>query len=107
MPLAELALDNLRCIERAELSLAPGINLICGPNASGKTSLLEAIYLLGRGRSFRTRNSERLIRWGEPSLQSAGRSAGPLGQSIRLQVMRGQPTRAHPRACCSTVVHAQ
>src|ERR1700682_1501057 len=62
MPLAELALENIRCIQRAELALAPGINLIHGPNASGKTSILEGIYLLGRGRSFRTRNTERLIR---------------------------------------------
>jgi DNA replication and repair protein RecF len=94
MPLAELALENLRCIQGAELALAPGINLICGPNASGKTSLLEGIYLLGRGRSFRTRNSERLIRQGEQSLQSAGRSAGPLRQAIRVRVARNEPTAA-------------
>lgn len=94
MPLAELALENLRCIQRAELSLAPGINLIRGPNASGKTSLLEGIYLLGRGRSFRTRNSERLIRRGESSLQAAGGSAGAFGQSLRVRVVRGQPTVA-------------
>jgi DNA replication and repair protein RecF len=38
--------------------------LISGPNASGKTSLLEALYVLGRGRSFRTRRLEHLIRQG-------------------------------------------
>src|SRR6202167_5503441 len=74
MPLAELALENLRCIQRAELVLAPGINLIRGPNASGKTSLLESIFLLGRGRSFRTRNSERLIRHGRDRLVVFGRT---------------------------------
>jgi DNA replication and repair protein RecF len=94
MPLAELALENLRCIQRAELALAPGINLIRGPNASGKTSLLEGIYLLGRGRSFRTRNSERLIRHGEERLRAMGRTAGAISQPIRVQVARHRPTAA-------------
>src|ERR1700691_264343 len=94
MPLAELALENLRCIQRAELVLAPGINLIRGPNASGKTSLLEGIYLLGRGRSFRTRNSERLIRHGEDTLNAVGRTLGALSQRLRIEVARNETTRA-------------
>jgi DNA replication and repair protein RecF len=91
MPLAELALENLRCIERAELTPAPGMNLIFGPNASGKTSLLEGIYLLGRGRSFRTRNTERLIRHGKNTLQALGRTPGPVGQRLRVRVARNEP----------------
>ena len=94
MPLAELALENLRCIQRAELVPAPGINLIFGPNASGKTSLLEGIYLLGRGRSFRTRNSERLIRHGEGTLNAVGRTLGALSQRLRVEVARNEATRA-------------
>jgi DNA replication and repair protein RecF len=94
MPLAELALENLRCIQRAELGLAPGINFIRGPNGSGKTSLLEGIYLLGRGRSFRTRNSERLIRHGQERLQTMGHTLGALSQRISVQVTRNEPTRA-------------
>src|SRR5580698_3904184 len=94
MPLAELALENLRCIERAELAPAPGINLIFGPNASGKTSILEGIYLLGRGRSFRTRNSERLIRHGEQLLHAVGRTLGALSQRMRVEVARNEATRA-------------
>jgi DNA replication and repair protein RecF len=46
------------------LELDPKFTLISGPNASGKTSLLEAMYVLGRGRSFRTRRNEHLIRRG-------------------------------------------
>lgn len=61
MSLIGLEIDHLRCLRHAELELHPGTNLIAGPNGSGKTSLLEAIYLLGRGRSFRTRHTERLI----------------------------------------------
>jgi DNA replication and repair protein RecF len=94
MPLAELALENIRCIQRVELTLAAGTNLIRGPNASGKTSLLEGIYLLGRGRSFRTRNSERLIRDGEDTLRASGRTSGELGQPIRVEVTRDQATSA-------------
>lgn len=94
MPLAELALENIRCIERAELALASGINLIFGPNASGKTSLLEGIYLLGRGRSFRTRNTERLIRHDAASLQAIGRTAGAVSQPLRIAVARNAPVSA-------------
>ena len=74
MSLAELTVDDLRCIEHAELHLHPGHNLIWGGNGSGKTSLLESIFLLGRGRSFRTRNSERLIRHGRDRLVVFGRT---------------------------------
>ena len=52
--LVKLQVDNFRCLQQVELEPAPGINLITGENASGKTSLLEAIFVLGRGRSFRT-----------------------------------------------------
>jgi DNA replication and repair protein RecF len=76
LSLAELTVDDLRCIEHAELQLHPGHNLIWGGNGSGKTSLLESIFLLGRGRSFRTRNSERLIRHGRDRLVVFGRTAG-------------------------------
>jgi DNA replication and repair protein RecF len=44
---------NFRCLESAELELGPRFNLISGANASGKTSLLEALAYLGRGKSFR------------------------------------------------------
>jgi DNA replication and repair protein RecF len=77
--LVELVVDDLRCIEHAELQLHPGHNLIWGGNGSGKTSLLESIFLLGRGRSFRTRNSERLIRHGRDRLVVFGRTGGDLG----------------------------
>ncbi len=49
---------------RPSWSFDPRFTLISGPNASGKTSLLEAIYMLGRGRSFRTPKLTNLIRTG-------------------------------------------
>ena len=74
MGFAELSVQNVRCIESADLSLHSGCTLIWGGNGAGKTSLLEALYLLGRGRSFRTRRSEHLIRRGADRLTVFSRS---------------------------------
>jgi len=82
MSLQELRIESLRCIQSAELELRPRLNLISGPNGSGKTSILEAIHLLGRGRSFRTRMTERLIRRGTPRLHVFGRTADTLPHDI-------------------------
>jgi DNA replication and repair protein RecF len=62
--LRRVQVTDFRCLQSAALDLDPRFTLISGSNASGKTSLLEAIYVLGRGRSFRTRRLEHLIRHG-------------------------------------------
>ncbi len=93
MALAELQIENLRCIESAALQLSPQLNLISGPNGSGKTSILEAIFLLGRGRSFRTRSSEKLIRHGQPRLLVFGRQDGAPSQAAGVEVTK-ERTRA-------------
>jgi DNA replication and repair protein RecF len=93
MALAELHIENLRCIESAGLEFSPELNLIAGPNGAGKTSVLEAIFLLGRGRSFRTRSSEKLIRHGQPSLVVFGRTDSVLAQTAGVEVTR-EGTRA-------------
>ena len=94
MTLETLTVQNLRCIRQATLDLSPTRNLITGANGSGKTSLLEAIFLLGRGRSFRTRNSERLITHGESRMVIYGRTGAALNPAIGVQVTRGEPTVA-------------
>ncbi|MEO8223217.1 MAG: DNA replication/repair protein RecF [Gammaproteobacteria bacterium] len=60
---AEIQLGAFRCFESVTLAPGPGFNLIAGANASGKTSLLEAIYFLGRGTSFRAARAEAAIRF--------------------------------------------
>jgi DNA replication and repair protein RecF len=92
--LVQLTVDDLRCLQRAELALDPQRNLIWGSNGSGKTSLLEAVFLLGRGRSFRTRNSERLIRHGQPRLIVFGRTDGMSPQAVGVQVAKAGGTTA-------------
>jgi DNA replication and repair protein RecF len=93
MPLLELRIQNLRCVESAALEFSPELNLIAGANGAGKTSILEAIFLLGRGRSFRTRSTEKLIRHGQQSLTVFGRTDGALGNAAGVEVTR-EGTRA-------------
>lgn len=57
--------SNFRCLEKVELVFEPRFNLIHGINASGKTSLLEALAYLGRGKSFRGASTANVIRHGE------------------------------------------
>jgi DNA replication and repair protein RecF len=73
MSLQSLSLENLRCIAAAELDFDGRCNLISGANASGKTTLLEAIFILGRGRSFRASRLAPLIRSGRKALRIVGR----------------------------------
>jgi DNA replication and repair protein RecF len=94
MPLAELRIENLRCVESAALEFSPELNLIAGENGAGKTSILEAIFLLGRGRSFRTRTSEKLIRQGQPKLTVFGRTDDQPARQAGIEVSTADGTRA-------------
>ena len=69
MQLTRLDVRRLRCLEQVEFRPAPGLNLITGGNGAGKTSLIEAVHLLGYGRSFRGRVRDGLIRSGSPNLE--------------------------------------
>jgi DNA replication and repair protein RecF len=57
-----LEFSGLRSFESGSLLPAPGINLLIGPNGSGKTSVLEALHLMAYGRSFRGRVRDGLVR---------------------------------------------
>jgi DNA replication and repair protein RecF len=94
MSLAELRIENLRCIEAASLTFAPELNLIAGENGAGKTSILEAIFVLGRGRSFRTRSSERLIRHHQPKLTVFGKTDDWPSKQAGVEITTDGRTRA-------------
>lgn len=73
MSLAKLDVLNVRNIETASLLPSPRLNFIVGPNGSGKTSLLEAVHILGRARSFRCTQAGQVIRFQQEDLMVTGR----------------------------------
>lgn len=87
--LRELRLAQFRCFDTAVLEPGPGINLLIGENGAGKTSLLEAIYLLGRGASFRAARPDVAIRHDQPALTAFGRLGWRDGvQRVGIEVRR-------------------
>jgi DNA replication and repair protein RecF len=84
--LSRVRIESLRCVERAELWLHRERSYIFGPNGAGKTSLLEGMFVLGRGRSFRTRQTRRLVRHGARGFSVYGEVGGPEGGDQRLGV---------------------
>jgi len=57
----QLKLNGFRCYDAVELSFQRRINVFCGSNGVGKTSVLEAIYWLSTGKSFRSKRNKPLI----------------------------------------------
>ncbi len=64
MPIAELQIERLRCLDQVKIEPHAELNIIAGDNGAGKTTLLEAIYLLGRGRSFRAPRPSAVVQTG-------------------------------------------
>ena len=92
MILDRLEVDHLRNIENLSLEFEPGINLLAGPNGAGKTSLLEAVHLLARGKSFRRGGLESQICYSSEDMAIRGRFSVD-GSSFRLDFTkrRGNP----------------
>lgn len=89
MSLQELAIQNLRNIKRAEIEPVAGLNLICGSNAAGKTSILEAIHVLATARSFRTLHVDQIINHESEALTVSGLQKSHAG-SDRLGIQRSK-----------------
>lgn len=71
MWVSDLRIRDVRNIESAEIALAPGLNVFVGDNAQGKTTILESVGLIARGRSFRAADARAMIRHGAPSLNAS------------------------------------
>lgn len=88
MFLEQLFVSNLRIIKKAELRPNKTLNIIVGENASGKTSILESIDILSRGRSFRTNKTSDLIKYKEKCFMISAKVNIGQGTGIKLGIER-------------------
>ena len=95
MIVEKLQLNSYRNIKKASLEFSERFNFITGRNAQGKTNLLEAIHIFSLGRSFRTRRSTELIRFGSEHffLRLIGRSDTGVGFRLEMGLERSGRTR--------------
>ncbi|MEZ5509828.1 MAG: DNA replication/repair protein RecF [Gammaproteobacteria bacterium] len=89
MQIQHLEVANVRNLLSLQIDPHPSVNFIIGANGSGKTSLLEAISMLSRGRSFRTVQVKKVISHGAPALTVFGSVLNGSGGVDRLGVRRG------------------
>lgn len=88
--LRALRVHNLRCLQSIEIEADPAQNVIVGLNGAGKTSILEAIYVLGRGKSFRGGTLGMLIRSGTDGFTVFGETGDSDGRHrLGIQGSRG------------------
>jgi DNA replication and repair protein RecF len=108
-------MTTLRCLREVGLELHARRNYFFGPNGAGKTSLLEGIFVLGRGRSFRTRQMRRLVQhgsegfavFGEVETEMGTRRLGVAYKSGRLEKrIDGQPAASMAELTALLPVHA-
>jgi len=95
MIISSLRLVNFRSYANAEISLAPGLNVVVGENATGKTNLLEAAYFALRGTSPRTNREEKLVRWGAGFTRVEAVIHGPaaVGEGQTAEASLGRSAR--------------
>jgi len=72
MILKQLLLQNFRSYSQKKFQFSSGITLVIGPNTSGKTNLLEAIYLMSTGKSFRAGLEREMIFYGQENARLEG-----------------------------------
>ena len=85
MLLNSLAIQNLRSIHKFNINFEPGINLIYGPNGQGKTSILEAIYILSISRSFKSHFLRNLITDGESNIKIIGKITDSKKNHLKIE----------------------
>ncbi|MGL5743441.1 MAG: DNA replication/repair protein RecF [Legionella sp.] len=102
MILTELRIHHLRNILSAQLALNSRFNFVFGSNGSGKTSVLEALYLLSCGHSFRSREISPIISHEQSSLTVFARAQQQ--ETISIQKSSSEPTqiKLNNQFCAST-----
>ncbi len=88
--ITDLRLQQFRSYADASFEVGPGVNIIVGPNASGKTNLLEAVLVLAGGKSYRAKDAE-LVQFGAPWARLDADTEDSTHRTVKLQV--GEPTQ--------------
>ncbi|MFN2484547.1 MAG: DNA replication/repair protein RecF [Candidatus Limnocylindria bacterium] len=88
MRLTHLLLEDFRSYQRAELHPAPGLTIVTGPNAAGKSNLLESVFVAVTGRTPRAASEDELVRHGRPFARVRLDVADPTGgQGTRVELV--------------------
>lgn len=82
--------ENFRNIEKCDIEFSPGVNLLYGKNAQGKTNAMEGIYLFSRGKSFRGRDDGELVRFGSEGFRIFIEYEGALGKETLEYALFGK-----------------
>lgn len=89
MVISTLRISHFRNLAAVEIfPLSSGLNLICGNNGSGKTSILEAIHYLALGKSFRTSSNQRIIQHGADKFSLFAQLVTDSGRNIPVGMER-------------------
>lgn len=88
MLIESLQIAQVRNLRSVNLAPAPVLNLVCGANGAGKSSLLEAIYVLSTGRSFRSSRLDSVINYEAQALTVQGEIRTAAGRRMRVCVSR-------------------
>ncbi|AMP88174.1 DNA replication/repair protein RecF [Legionella pneumophila] len=102
MILSEVRIHNFRNISSTNLILNSHFNCITGPNGSGKTSLLEALYMLSCGHSFRSREVAPIISYGQNQLNVFARAHDESTISVQKSLTDGIQIKLNNHFCCTT-----
>ena len=99
MYVSHLSLTNFRNFRQLDLDLSTGVTVFAGRNAQGKTSLLEAVYLLAIARSFRAENEYQVVNWAASAEAGTALVAGTVqrgGEQIRINIGYQCVTPSYP-----------
>lgn len=91
MILEELTLRHFRNYAGQDISFLPGVNILLGENAQGKTNVVEAIHCLAVGKSHRTNRDSDLVAWGqdEASIRARVNSKYATRRELRVDYQKG------------------
>ncbi len=95
--LKNISLSNFRSFSKKDIALSSDSTIIVGPNASGKTNILESIYLLATGKSFKAKIEEEMVRYEEDISRVSGKitNLGEGDSELEVIMTRGEITLAN------------